>query len=249
MNELITINEVRGRLDSNGNPELNLEDVARGLGFTQRQNKNGKVYESIRWERIYGHLDEFGIPPQVGESGYIPENIFYKLCFKAESKIAIAFQDKVTDEVLPSIRKNGAYMTPQKIEEALLNPDTIIQLATSLKEERTRNQILEEKNQEMLPKAEFYDTVADSKDGMTMSETSKMLGFKGYGRTNMFDFLREVGVLQQNNEPYQTQIDAGRFSVVMKSYEWRGKNYEYTQTLVTPKGIDYIRKLISSYYV
>ena len=62
----------------------------------------------------------------------------YKLAFKANNVLAEKFQDWLAVDVLPAIRKHGGYLTPEKIEEALLNPDTLIQLATNLKEERTQ---------------------------------------------------------------------------------------------------------------
>ena len=114
---------------------LKLEAVARGLGFTQIQNKKGKTYESVRWERINQYLEEFGFPHQWGKNDFIPENIFYRLAMKANNAAAEAFQKKIADEVIPSIRKHGAYLTPEKVEEVLLNPDTIILLATRLKNE------------------------------------------------------------------------------------------------------------------
>ena len=58
---------VRG-YEKEGVAYLHIEDVARGLGFTQSQVKNGKEYTSIRWERIDAFLADFGFPPQVGEN-------------------------------------------------------------------------------------------------------------------------------------------------------------------------------------
>ena len=106
MKELITINNVRGYLDENGTAHLNLEDVSRGLGFVQIKND----VEYVRWETIFGYLDEIGFSRQVGKEDFIPESIFYKLCFKASNEIARKFQDTVTDEILPSIRKTGGYV-------------------------------------------------------------------------------------------------------------------------------------------
>lgn len=74
---------------------------------------------------------------------FLTESGVFKLIFKSQKPEAEKFQDWVTDEVLPSIRKHGAYMTPQKIEEVLLNPDTIIQLATTLKNEQEKNKKLQ----------------------------------------------------------------------------------------------------------
>jgi prophage antirepressor-like protein len=107
-NKIMIINNVRGYQDENGVAQLNLEDVSRGLGFTE--NKSGVEY--IKWRRVREYLLEFGFATS-GENEklpeYIPENIFYKLCFKAKNEIARKFQDIVTDEVLPSIRRTGSY--------------------------------------------------------------------------------------------------------------------------------------------
>jgi len=119
--ELVTICGVRGFIDENGVAQLNAEDIARGWGFTQRQVKNGKTYESVRWERVNGYLAEFGFPPQVGENDFIPENMVYRLGFKASNEAAQVFQAKLADEILPTIRKTGSYTvnaTQASIDEA-----------------------------------------------------------------------------------------------------------------------------------
>lgn len=113
MNEIITINNISGYLDAQGKAWLNAEDVARGWGFVKSEIKNGKVYESIRWATLNGYLKEFDFRQQVGESDFLPENIVYRLGFKASNDKAVAFQEKLADEVLPSIRKTGSYTVPQ----------------------------------------------------------------------------------------------------------------------------------------
>ena len=104
---------VRG-YEQDGVAYLHIEDAARGLGFTQTQNKNGVEYKSIRWTTVDGYLSDLCFPQQVGESEkphdyYIPENIFYRLCMKAKNEVAEKFQAKVADEIIPSIRKTGSY--------------------------------------------------------------------------------------------------------------------------------------------
>ena len=195
--EIMIINNVRGYQDEKGMANLNLEDVARGLGFTQCK---GNI-EYIRWERVKGYLDEIGFPT-CGENGkvveYIPENIFYKLCFKAENEVARKFQDIVTDEVLPSIRKHGAYLTNTKIEEVLLNPDTIIKLAMDLKEERKQKEQLQLENAqskqiigELKPKADYTDTILKNKGLVTMTAIAKDYGMSA---NKMNDKLNKLGV-------------------------------------------------------
>lgn len=216
----------------------------------------GKRHDHLMRD-ICGYIDVLIGAPNLGVSDFFIDSTYQSEqnktmpCYLITKKGCDMVANKMTGEkgvLFTAAYVNGFHKMSEELSELKLPQNYIEALKALVSSEEEKQELLEE-NRKMLPKAEFYDAVADSKDGMTMSETSKMLGLKGYGRTNMFDLLREVGVLQQNNEPYQTQIDAGRFSVVMKSYEWRGKNYEYTQTLVTPKGIDYIRKLISSYSV
>lgn len=113
-NQIVTIQNVRGYCDETGTAWLNAADVARGLGFTQTQNKSGKEYTSIRWERVNQHLAEFGFPQKVGEDSFIPENMFYRLVWKSRDEKALAFQAFVADEILPTLRKTGSYSIKPK---------------------------------------------------------------------------------------------------------------------------------------
>ena len=114
---IITVSNVTGYIDKDGTIWLNAEDVARGLGFVQTQNKNGKIYTSIRWETVNRYLSEFNFPQQVGKKDFIPENMFYRLAMKAKNAVAEKFQAKVADDILPTLRKTGAYVVPQKPEK------------------------------------------------------------------------------------------------------------------------------------
>jgi len=106
-NEIMNINGVQGYLDESGMAHLNLENVARGLGFVKREVKNNTTYERINKQALKNWFYEFGIQNSENEiPEFIPENIFYKLCFKASNETARKFQDVVTDEILPEIRKN-----------------------------------------------------------------------------------------------------------------------------------------------
>lgn len=123
--------------EQNGVAYLKLDTVARGLGFTEIATSGN---ECVKWTRVRKYLADFGVDTCVDGGRlpeYIPENIFYRLAMKAKNETAERFQAKIADEVIPSIRKHGAYITPEKIEEILLNPDTIIRMATDLKK-RTR---------------------------------------------------------------------------------------------------------------
>ena len=103
--------------EQDGTAYLKLEDDARGLGFTQTQNKNGTEYISIRWETINRYLEEIGFPNKLGKDSYIPENIFYRLAMKAKNETAEKFQALVADEIIPAIRKTGSYTMPKLSKE------------------------------------------------------------------------------------------------------------------------------------
>lgn len=133
-NDIMTIENVRGYVDEHNVAYLNLEDVARGLGWVKTEIKNGKEYESIRKARILNYLEDISFFDHLWAKGlkpdehslpeYIPKNIFYKLCMKASNPLARSFQDKVADEILPEIRKKGYYVSEKVIktkEEEILD--------------------------------------------------------------------------------------------------------------------------------
>lgn len=154
--------------EQNGVAYLRLENVARGLGFTQTQNKNGKEYISIRWETIDRYLKDIDFPNKLGKDDFIPENIFYRLAMKAKNETAEKFQALVADEIIPSIRKNGIYATDNVIDEILNNPDFGIELLTKLKKERQARVEAERKNAILTHVNKTY----------TMTEIAKELNLK-----------------------------------------------------------------------
>ena len=236
MNELITIEKVRGFIGENGIIFLNLEDVARGLGFVDVKNE----IEYIRWNRVEKYLKDFGFATS-GENDFIPENIFYLLAMKGKNEIAKNFQLKVANKILPAIRKTGMYAT----EELLNNPDLAIQAFMKLKEEMIRRQELEKKIEEQQPKVEFYNDVTGSDTTAEIGTVAKVLNFKSVGRNTLFDILRRQGILQRDNMPFQTYVDRGYFRVVES--KWNAPNGDVKvnyKTVVYQKGVEYISKIL-----
>lgn len=178
-NQIMTIQNVRCYLDDKGTAWINAEDAARGLGFTQ--TKSGKEY--VRWETINGYLRDFDFSQQVGKADYLPENMFYRLAMKASNAAAEKFQALVADEILPSIRKHGAYLTVQAAEQILTNPDFIIKLAEQVKQaqiERDRYKLLADARQEtideMKPKVDYCDQILQSNEALTATFIAKDYG-------------------------------------------------------------------------
>ena len=211
-NEIITIKNVRGYIDEKGTAWLNLEDVARGLGFTTVATSGNEI---VRWARVKGYLKDLG-SQQVGKESFIPENVFYKLCMKANNEVARKFQDRVCDEILPSIRKYGMYAT----DELLDNPDLIIKMATRLKEEKAKNKELEDKMKEDKPKVLFADSVETSKNTILIGELAKIIKQNGVdiGQKRLFTWLRDNGFLIKRegtdyNMPTQKSMELELFEI------------------------------------
>ena len=151
---------------------------------------------------------------------------------------------KEIKQILKDIRKHGAYMTPEKIEEVLLNPDTIINLANQLKLERAERERLEKKITADAPKVLFANQLAKSKDLSPIGDYAKTLCTGGFeiGEIRLFKWLRDNKILQNNNLPYQRYIISGVFQVKKGVYLEGGVHKQYMQTLITPKGQLYLFK-------
>ncbi|MEQ2565776.1 BRO family protein [Ruminococcoides sp. CLA-AA-H171] len=219
------------------------KDVADVLGY----NESNKA--------ISRHIDEedrmkHPIPSTGGiqSSWVINESGLYSLILSSKLPTAKKFKRWVTSEVLPSIRKHGAYMTSATIEQAILNPDTIIKLATALKEEQSKNKQLQAVNSElavnnqiMKPKADYFDELVDRNLLTNLRETAKQLEIK---QKDFINFLLEKKYLYRDKRgklmPYAKKNN-GLFEVkevYNDKTKWCG-----TQTLVTPKGRETFRLL------
>lgn len=183
---------------------------------------------------------------------FINESNLYKTIFQSRKESAERFTDWVTSEVLPSIRKHGGYMTPDKIEEALLNPDTLIQLAQTLKEEREKSKVLKEQIETNAPKVIFADAVSASHTSILIGDLAKLLKQNGVdtGQKRLFDWLRENGYLMKSgsskNMPTQKSMDKELFEVKETTINNPDGSIRITKTTkVTGKGQQYfINKLL-----
>ena len=126
----------------------------------------------------------------------------------------------MTSEVIPSIRKHGAYMTPDKLEEVLLKPGTLIQLAQNLKTEQEKRRALEVKVEEQKPKVLFAESVEAAKTSILIGELAKLLKQNGIniGQNRLFEWLRQHGYLIKRNGtdynmPTQRSMDMGLFEI------------------------------------
>lgn len=206
-------------------------DIARSLGYS---NPNKAVNDHCR------AITKCSTPisGKMQDINFIPEGDVYRLIVHSKLPSAEKFEHWVFDTVLPSIRKNGGYISGQEN----LTPEQIVANALIV----AQNIISQKDKQieQMKPKAEFFDAVADSKTAISMNEVSKVLGIKGYGRNNLFEFLRNIGILDRWNVPYQRYVECGWFRVIEQKYSKNGEQCVSTKTLVYQKGVDAIRKKI-----
>ena len=139
-----------------------------------------------------------------GDTNLVNEYGLYDLILGSRKKEARQFKRWVKHEVLPSIRKHGGYLTDEKIEEVLLNPDTIIQLATQLKQEREEKEKLQQQAEQNKPKVVFAEALEVSKDSILIGELSKLLNQNGIdiGQNRLFRWLRENEYLGKRGEYY-----------------------------------------------
>lgn len=250
MQDIMNINGIEC-FEKDGVAYLKLETVARGLGFTRIADSGNEV---VRWERVDKYLKELGFVPTSGHDGFIPENIFYRLAMKAKNEAAEHFQAKIADEVIPSIRKYGAYMTPDKLEEVLLKPDTLIQLAQNLKAEQEKRRALEVKMEEQKPKVLFAESVEVAKTSILIGELAKLLKQNGIniGQNRLFEWLRNNGYLIRRqgsdyNMPTQRAMEMGLFEIKETTITHSDGHIHVSKTpKVTGKGQVYFVNLFVS---
>lgn len=150
----------------------------------------------------------------------INESGLYSLIFSSKMPMAKRFKYWVTSEVLPSIRKNGAYFTTEKLEEVMNDPDVWITMLTALKEERFQKEQLQRELVEVAPKVVFADAVTVSDTTILIGELAKLLKGNGLdiGQNRLFERLRNEGYLIKRkgtdyNAPTQMAMELGLFKV------------------------------------
>lgn len=226
---------------------FSLKDVCRVLDINNsrqaktRLNEGGVITNDIGVET---GMKRDGTPSvQIVKADFINESNLYKLVFQSRKPQAERFANWVTDEVLPSIRKHGAYLTPEKVEEVLLNPDTIIKIAQNLKVEQEKRRLLETENKELKPKATYCEKVLMSDETVTTTQISK-----DYGMT-----AQELNqILHEQNVQFKTggqwllyRQHQGKGLTESETYIDRyGKSYMSTKW--TQKGRLFIYEILSN---
>ena len=223
----------------NGKPYFVAIDVAKALGYSNPYDAVSRHCKGVVKHEVLTNGGKQKV-------NIIPEGDMYRLITHSELPSAERFESWVFDEVLPSIRQTGGYVS---------NDDLFIQTYLPYADESTKEMFKQtlvvirkqnEQIEQMKPKAEFFDAVASSKTAIPMDRVAKVLGIKGLGRNKLFAVLREKKILDNGNTPYQEFVDRGYFRVIEQKYTLpNGETRINIKTLVYQKGVDYIRKIIA----
>lgn len=221
-------------------------DVCRALGVDRSQTRRLEndekgvcLIQTPGGEQNVGVVNEYGL---------------YGLVLTSRKPEAKAFKRWITHEVIPAIRNHGGYLTEEKIEEVLLNPDTIIKLATTLKEEKAKRAEAERQLEEAKPKVVFADAVSASDDTILIRDLAKLIRQNGYeiGEKRLYEWLRNNGYLIKSggayNRPTQKAMELGLFRVKETAITHSDKQAKPVfTTKVTGKGQQYfINKFLSN---
>lgn len=213
-----------------------------------------------------GRLDEdevtkFNLGGLSGESNIVSEYGLYNLILASRKKEAKKFKRWITHDVIPTIRKHGAYMSSEVIEKTLSDPDYLIRLATNLKEEKAKRALAEAQIEKDKPKVLFADTVSASNQSCLIGELAKLISQeairrgeinKKIGQNNLFAWMRSSGYLcksgERKNQPLQQYVEQGLFELKKGSYvDSNGSNITTTTTKVTGKGqIYFVNKFLGA---
>lgn len=232
-----------------GEPWFVAADVCKALEIGNPSQAVSRLDNDEKQNTLISNEGNKGNPNVV----IINEAGLYSMIISSRKPEAKAFKRWITHEVIPSIRKHGAYMTPQKLYECLQDPRAIANILNALADEQDKNKELANENaalnatiEEQQPKVEFADHVLESRNAVDMSDFSKIICKNGImlGRNNLFKKLRQLHILMDTNIPYQRYIDNGWFVVVEFTYHQGNTPYVGAKTLVTGKGqIALVKKL------
>lgn len=205
MNKLQTFNYNNNAvrtIEKDGEPWFVLKDVCNVLSIGNAADVYNRLDAD---EKGVGQIDTLGGRQNVN---IVNESGLYNVILRSDKPEAKPFRKWITAEVLPTIRQTGAYMTPQTIEQILTNPDTIISLATQIKE-------LQAKVEQDKPKVLFANAVETSHTSILIGDLAKLIRQNGVemGRDRLFKWLRDNKYLLRDNMPSQRSMEMGLFEV------------------------------------
>ncbi|PFN11868.1 phage antirepressor KilAC domain-containing protein [Bacillus cereus] len=216
-------------------------DVAKALGYSDPYKAVKQHTKEDGWVICPVVLEGKN---QTVDKKYINEPNLYRLIVKSKLPQAEQFEKWVFEEVLPTIRKHGAYMTDQVLEQAVTNPDFAIGLLTKLKEEKEKLAAVQQQIAQQQPLVTFAEACMQSDKSLKVSEVAKLAAKHNVkiGQRQLFAKLREWNLLfKRSTEPTQLAVEKGYFEIAQGvKQKPSGEPFTWTTTYVTPKGQAYI---------
>lgn len=209
--------EILGYSNTNKAIQVHVDDEDKFIR-SSRGTEMGKLFTSLKeMQEKLGRQDNW----------FISESGVYSLIFGSKLPTAKKFKRWVTSEVLPSIRKHGAYMTEDTIKKAIAEPDFIIKLATELKKEQEQNkQLTETCSQqqqvigELKPKADYVDKILKSDSLVTITQIAKDYGMSGQGMNKV---LHDLHIIYSCNKQW------------LLYSQHQAKGYTFSETVDIPR--------------
>ena len=244
----------------NNKEYFDANSVANVLGYS---NPRDAIIRHCKEEGIIIHevgvtsktRNGVSLKTQMYKKKFIDEGNLYRLIMKSKLKSACKFERWVCDEVIPSIRKHGAYIDKNLIDEMLENPDLIISLAQRLKNERLKVKAL---NKVIIENEEYINlgkTIEDTEGAITIGQYAKIISNKtNMGRNRLYKWFRDNGYFiskgADKNTPKQIYIESGLFKIHEKVIQTENGEILSVKPLITGKGQKYfINKILESKYL
>lgn len=270
MNELkIFENPVFGKVrvvEIDGETWFVAKDVAEALGYV---NPSRSIQDHCNYVKLFKSNDSVGLDIPTRGILIIPESDVYALIFRSNLPSAEKFRRWICEEVLPSIRKHGAYLTGSTIEAIMANPEHAANMLLELARAQRRNRELSDQCLELSAQKEaledaywkdrykvaFHDTFNQCGHCVTMAQMGMLItqntGLK-IGEKKLFHFCRNKGLICKGRkrcyEPTQWAVQNKLMKVHTKTYRYPGGDQHYRQTVVTPKGQQFILNIFLDGY-
>ena len=241
------LGSVRTRLDEHGNPWFCLLDVCNILGIknnSQLSNRLSDPYICSIYVWVQTGFNADGTPAmRQTEMIFINESNLYRVIMGSRKPEAKLFSDWICNEVIPMIRRTGAYLTPDVLANSYNDPNFFTNFAKAYLE-------AQEQIKQLKPAADKFNNWLNRPDVVTIREGSLIMALKGIGLKTLFKYFRDRGYVTIKNVAYKRYIDQELFVVKkITTTTANGNTYNRLQTFLTHKGIDYFRdKLIAEGY-
>ena len=228
-------------VENDGEPKFLLKDVCNILELSNPRQVKTRLEDDV--------ISNYPIQDSLGrtqQATFVNEDGLYDVILDSRKPEAKRFRKWITSEVIPSIRKHGAYATPDTIENIISDPDFGIQLLTNLKEEkelhrkeRLKRERAERKIEQQKPKVVFAESCLVSQDSVLVKDVAKLASNQGIniGQNRLYNKLRDWGYIQKRNtQPTQRAIETGYFEILQRNIQTPEGSKLTRTTKVTTKG-------------